>query len=132
MARKYYFADEIDRRLNAYQQLMWVRPTEADPTDANLISSECDDGGHMPLIDIDDIPVRVVPSSTPGCSHLYIDKKMGWRQYEKLLEALTDAGVVEREYFQMCKDLRASFVRTPESAKPVSEDARSRGSGILH
>lgn len=54
-------------------------------------------GWHYPVLDLD-LPVYVVPSSTPGHSHLYIDHLMTWEKYVALLRALADAGLVEEGY----------------------------------
>lgn len=91
----------------------------ADEADANLISSETDAGLHMPAIDIDGIPVRIVPSSTPGNCHLYIDKAMDWHQYKTLLYALYEAGIIEPGYYAASVAGRMSFVRKPGHAKPA-------------
>ena len=69
---------------------------------ANLVSSRCSLGGslggtHAPAIDID-FPVYAVPSRTPGHTHLYIDKVMTWEQYEKLLDAMVECGIVEEGF----------------------------------
>lgn len=65
---------------------------------ANLVSSLCDDGSHRPALDID-IPCEVVPSSTEGHCHIYFPTvAMSWAQYQTLLGALADAGILERRY----------------------------------
>ncbi|MEO2133362.1 hypothetical protein [Microbacterium sp.] len=53
---------------------------------------------HKVVLDID-IPAKLVPSSTPGHSHLYIDKAMPWGDYFELLSVLADVGLIERGYF---------------------------------
>lgn len=94
----------------------------APPEGANLYSSELlelDDEGlplHAPVIDFD-VPARLVPSSTPGNSHLYIDVAMSWEKYEALLQALVDAGVVEPGYLGASRERRATFVRMPGFTK---------------
>lgn len=66
--------------------------------DAMLITSMIRDSNmHKVAIDVD-LPISVVPSSTPGHGHLYIDKELTWPQYEKLLHALAEAGIVEEGY----------------------------------
>lgn len=111
--------------------------TDADLDTANLLSSEMvrpegflphpvgavfdgledlfQDGPrdfHRPVLDID-FPAKLVPSSTPGRFHLYLDKPMTWAVYAKLLSALADAGVIERGYADACEARGASFVRLP-------------------
>lgn len=52
---------------------------------------------HKVIVDID-MPVKVIESSTPGHSHLYIDVDVTWKQFMKLLDALVDAGIVQAGY----------------------------------
>lgn len=90
-----------------------------DPEGANLVLSQTSfQGIHMPAIDIDGIPVRVVESSTPGNYHLFIDKPMEWSKYVALLEAMVDAGIVEERYLE--HSLRRGFtaLRTGKRANP--------------
>jgi hypothetical protein len=74
----------------------------ADPTEANLITSRALDqeGGvnmHRPLLDID-FEAALIPSSSPGKFHLYLDKPMPRSTYNALLRALADAGIIERGF----------------------------------
>ena len=52
---------------------------------------------HFPVLDLD-VPAHLVPSSTSGHSHLYIDKLLSWDQYKELLTALAKAGIIEDGY----------------------------------
>lgn len=67
---------------------------------------------HRPVLDVD-LPVHVLPSSTPGHNHLYIDKEMTWSQYSKLLGVLADVGIIERGYARACESRKHSAVRLP-------------------
>lgn len=87
--------------------------------EANLIGSLTDNGLHMPVIDIDRIPVKVVESSTPGNFHLYIDKEMDWATYKELLGVLYDAGIIEEGYYHASVDRKATFVRKPGVRKNI-------------
>jgi hypothetical protein len=87
--------------------------------EANLISSKCHDGMHRPVLDID-VPARYVPSSTPGHGHLYIDVPLSWDQYEKLLVALTEAGILQFGYLSASKYRQSTFVRPEWIKKPES------------
>ena len=82
--------------------------------DATAISSDIPDkpGRHYPVIDID-VPVVLVPSSTPGHSHLYINHEMSWDDFKTLLFALTEAGVVEMGYTNATIDRGRADVRLP-------------------
>jgi hypothetical protein len=62
------------------------------------------DGWHTVMVDIDK-DVRLVPSTTSGHWHLYIDVAMPWWRYRKLLRALKNAGIIEPGYY------RASIMR---------------------
>lgn len=73
---------------------------------------------HMPVIDFDGVPMRLVPSSTPGNFQLYIDKAISWNRYKKILQVLADAGLVEDEYVNASIRQGSTFVR-PESVKKV-------------
>lgn len=67
---------------------------------------------HRPALDIDH-PVRVVPSSTPGHHHLFIDVDMTWAQYSKLLDVLAEVGVIEQGYADVSKVREATYLRLP-------------------
>lgn len=91
-----------------------VRTPVTDLAQAVLVSSEMDDGSrrHRPVLDLD-LPAFVLPSSTPGHVHLFIDRPMGWVRYQRLLEALADAGLVERNYVAASTRRRQTGVRVP-------------------
>ena len=91
-------------------------PTEEHP--ANAYFSQGADGYHYPCIDID-IPVRLVPSSTPGHSHLYVDKPITWDTYKNLLVALAEAGIVEGGYLDASVAQGGTTVRMPHVKKGV-------------
>lgn len=96
---------------DALQELIEQERVAALPEDANLVSSLCADGQHMPAIDID-LPIRVKPSSTEGHFHLFIDHKISWEQYVNILRALYEAGIVERGFYELSVARGASFLRT--------------------
>lgn len=78
---------------------------------------------HSPVVDID-FPVRVVPSSTPGHHHLYLDGiMMKWEKYESLLKALADAGIIEGGYCKNSLRRQMTMVRLPHVKKPPSQQA---------
>lgn len=89
--------------------------------DANLVSSLCDDGLHRPVLDID-LAARLVPSSTEGHFHLYLDGlALSWEVYEKLLVSLRDAGVLQHGYVNAAIERKATFVRPEWVRKPDRE-----------
>jgi hypothetical protein len=90
----------------------WTR-TPANHSDAQVVSSEIyDTDRHAPVLDID-VPAYLVPSSTPGHSHLYIDVSMSWRTYKKLLRAMVKAGILEKGYVKASIRRRHTAVRVP-------------------
>lgn len=85
---------------------------------ANLVSSAIkgtDD--HTPMLDLD-VEAYLIPSSTPGHSHLYIEKPMSWRKYKKLLKALSQAGIVEEGYYKASVARGYSALRLRGVKKP--------------
>lgn len=77
---------------------------------------------HALLIDLD-VPAYLVPSSTPGHSHLYVDVRIPERRYFTLLDCLADCGVIQRGYANSSKArggtaLRLPWVKKPEASKP--------------
>lgn len=78
---------------------------------------------HRPVLDID-FPVSVIPSSTPGHHHLYIDKPMEWTRYQLLLEALADAGVIEQGYANVSIARGYTSVRLPWVKKQNKKESK--------
>lgn len=89
----------------------WTR-TLASKADAEVVSSEIGGGAHCPVLDID-VPAFLIPSSTPGHSHLYVDYPMTWRQYKRLLRALARSGIVEEGYVKASIRRKHTAVRVP-------------------
>lgn len=87
---------------------------EATPETAQVVSSELQygKGVHAPALDID-VPAFLVPSSTPGHSHLYIDAPCSWRQYKRLLKAMERCGILEPGYVKASINRKGSHVRVP-------------------
>lgn len=83
--------------------------------DANTVTSESIEdpaGTHYPVIDIDHA-CTLVPSTTPGHFHLYIDKAVPLDKYLDMLEAMAAAGIVQEGYFRAARARRFSAVRLP-------------------
>ncbi len=67
-------------------------------SEANVISSKlANSNEHTVMLDLD-LPATLIPSSTPGHSHLFIDRVMTWPQYCRILRALSAAGVIEQGF----------------------------------
>lgn len=75
---------------------------------------------HTVMLDVDH-PVVVVPSSTPGHYHVYIDVPVEHRPYERLLQALSEAGVVQSGWVQAALELGESVLRLPWVGKARGE-----------
>lgn len=96
-------------------------PTD-DLTQAEVVTSsiETERFGdfHRPFLDID-FPVAVLPSSTEGHHHLYIDKQMTWGQYSKLLKVLAEVGIIEDNYAKASIARGHTAIRLPWIKKAV-------------
>lgn len=105
-------------------------PGVCEPTDkdfANLIGSLCSDGCHRPALDID-LPCELVPSTTEGHFHLYIDKPMSFQAYKKFVAALIDAGIVEPNHMKHLETngmttLRPAWAKKPNRAKSSGDSS---------
>jgi hypothetical protein len=88
----------------------------------NLVSSKVAGkfNAHMPVIDFDDLEMRLVPSRTTGGWHLYIDKEVDARDYEDLLEALVSCGLIERGILQAFRFRGFTSVRKEGTFAPHS------------
>jgi hypothetical protein len=92
-----------------------VVPSHKEGKDApiNLIGSEIVPGYHAPVLDMD-FPVHVMPSRTPGHSHLYIDKLISWDDYAKLLTLMGEIGLIEKGYADSALARKETYVRIPD------------------
>jgi hypothetical protein len=85
--------------------------------DAKIVGSKvAGTNRHIIALDID-MPAVLVPSSTPGHFHLYIDHELSWDRYENLLVALAKAGVIEEGYFDVSMRRGETHLRTPWTRK---------------
>lgn len=98
-----------------------ARAIVQDIVDAKLVTSLVEDAAarltlapylHKPVIDID-LPAKVIPSSTEGHGHLFIDKEMSWDDYLILLRALVAVGIVEPGYLKASERRGHTAVRLP-------------------
>lgn len=96
-------------------------PDENSTDKANLISSEVQNGMHMPVIDCD-FGIQAVPSSTPGHYHLYIDRELTWPQYRALLDGLYKAGLIQEGWYENALKDKRSYVRLPHVKKLTQEN----------
>lgn len=86
--------------------------------DANVITSlRTDDplsfdDTHALVIDIDHAS-WLMPSTTPGHYHLYVDVSIEDQKLWPMLQAMADAGVVEQGYVSASKERGFTSVRLP-------------------
>lgn len=99
--------------------------TEEELDNAEVVTSESrfynGNEMHRPILDID-MPVTVIPSSTPGHGHLYIDKKLTWEDYSKLLNVLAEVGIIEEGYAAASIARQHTAVRLPWVKKKLVEE----------
>lgn len=67
---------------------------------------------HMPVIDID-VKAFLIPSTTLGHSHLYIDHEVEWEDYIAMLKAMAKCGIVEPGYVSASEARGYTAVRLP-------------------
>lgn len=104
--------DDYDEHGRTHRSTPHPMPLER----ANLISSEVEPDTHMPVIDLD-FPARIIPSSTDGHGHLYIDQEITWEQYLALLEGFQKAGLIQDAWLASAKQDKRSYVRLPHVFK---------------
>jgi hypothetical protein len=101
--------------------------TPCDEEHANLISSllaphegidpfSTSGDKHALTLDID-MEARLLPSSTPGHYHLFIDRVLSWEQYVVVLQALAFAGIIEDGYLRAALRQKQTYVRKPGVTK---------------
>lgn len=119
--------DDVLRRLNAASDE--ARQKRAEATTAEAKVSEIESSARRMrlalLLDID-VPAWLVPSSTPGHSHLYVDLTTDQEALVEFLAAARKIGLIQPGYEQMAKDrgfcsLRLPWVRKAEQPKPDVE-----------
>lgn len=81
---------------------------QAEVVSSSLVGSKM----HAPALDID-LPAWLIPSSTSGHNHLYLDRELTWRQYKRLLKALGRAGILEKGYVKASIKRKETHLRVP-------------------
>lgn len=97
-----------------------------DEGEVNVVSSKHKKGKsksrkHKPLIDID-FPAALIPSSTPGHFHLYLDKDMDEEQYMSFLLTLRSHEIIADGNVNQMGNHGATFLRLPWVKKQDLED----------
>lgn len=103
---------------NDSENTKWDDPEyfPGDHDTATLVTSELPDGNHMMVLDID-LPCMLVPSTKEDHYHLYVNKPVSWGQYLNVLQALTDAGIVQEGYNMHTRRRGYGTVRYPGVTK---------------
>lgn len=111
----------LRRKIRQLPATSELAPYEADDLpeavslqEAKIITSELKDhpGFHAPVLDFD-FPVTVIPSTTPGHYHLYLDQMVNELQYYVLMNSLANAGLLEEGYARASVSRGYSAVRLP-------------------
>ncbi len=77
---------------------------------------------HRPVLDID-FEARLIPSSTPGHYHLYLDGALvEHSKYQYLLTVLASAGIISDGYLGHSLERGYTAVRAPGSYKPNGDE----------
>jgi hypothetical protein len=92
-----------------------------DRGEAQLVSSLREDGSHALLLDLD-MPAYLIPSSTPGKSHLYVDVRMTREQMMGVMLALENAGVIQSAWVHLTDERGQASLRTPWTRKTKKAD----------
>lgn len=95
-----------------------VKPPVVPVAQANVSSSLLTNGKHAPAIDLD-IEALLVPSSTEGHSHLYINHELTWKQYRRLLKVMRDVGLVQEGFYRSAVRRGCTLLRLPHIRKAV-------------
>lgn len=114
-------------------------PADFDRDDANVVTSviawenhgpdgERIPAAHWPVLDID-FEARLVPSSTPGHYHLYLEKHVDHDQYMRLLEELERTGIVGPGYDHFSRQRGYTTARLPHVKKPTATPPAECGHG---
>lgn len=126
-------------RVDLYRQIRWQSYEQDDrrePTDkvglaqcassrlreqlqGDMFDPSCE--RHYLMIDLD-VQSYLVPSTTPGHSHLYIDRDIPWSDLEQLLRALAACGIVEPGYVNASIERRSTTLRLPWIKKEITPE----------
>lgn len=94
--------------------------------DGNIITSLIADKltHHKVIIDLD-LPAKLIPSSTPGHFHLYVDHEIPFDSYFELLAAMEKCGLIEKGYLGAAKSHGFTGVRLPWVKKELVSEAEA-------
>jgi hypothetical protein len=125
MPRKTWHVDHLDivdepmiKSLIKYRQ---YEDRHWSQHDANVVSSNLTEGGHMAIIDLD-FPHEYVQSTTTGHAHLYLNVRIPWWRWFALNLGLYLGGAIEKGYFVWSLRRGGNFVRRPGVVKTTAEE----------
>lgn len=84
---------------------------------------------HKVMVDVD-MPCKVVPSTTPGHFHLYIDREMSWHDYKLLLGTLERVGIISTGYHDASILRGFTTLRLPWIKKKSPADTEYHGEPV--
>ena len=119
--RRYWRARSLNDLTVQHEKLQEI--ADHRRSEANLVSSNCGNNMHAPVLDLDH-RAKLVASSTSGNHHLYIDELVTWRAYRALLRGFYRSGLIDASVFWRSLDREATYVRPPWVAKTQEEAAR--------
>ncbi len=113
---------KCDKMTGSHGKTMSDDLVRCDSSEANLVGSAVGDGNHMPVLDFD-FPCRLVPSTTEGHFHLYIDTPVEWSRYIDVLVAMKRARLLQTGFVDgsiRCgqSTVRPSWVKKEETKLP--------------
>lgn len=116
--RQYYQNDWLDRRVARVIPYHGGPIIRSSPDKANLVSSLLvGRTEHSPVLDLD-FECKLIPSSTQGHYHLYLDGiELNWDQYKELLIAFSKAGIISWGYLSASMMRGMTLVRKPGVSK---------------
>jgi hypothetical protein len=68
--------------------------------------------GYVSILEVE-FPIQLIPSTTPGHYHLYLDRKISWEQYILVLESAHEAGIINKGFYEMSIKNGQSMVLLP-------------------
>lgn len=117
MDRPTYHSQDVANGAGGYGAVHKEVRVPAEPEKANLVGSRWVNDIHLPMFDLD-YEARLIPSTTEGHYHLYLDQPVKWRHYKRVLRAMARAGMIERGFAKMSIRRKQAFLRPPGVKKP--------------
>lgn len=120
MGRRFFKAESLNDLSAVTENL--IELSGSDCKDANLVASLRDDGTHAPAFDLDR-RAFLIPTTTSGNHHMYIDEVLSWRQYRALLRGFYKSGLLDPSVYWRSLYRGSTHVRPPWVRKTEKEYA---------